>query len=247
MRHQPERLLRSRRSGLLSGVCQTCAAGQASPERQRRNGPAGFPVGLLLRRMERSASRESPSLCPRAGPLLRSRPFDFRTRIEEAAAERPPPCRLCPQCGQLQGAAGLPPSAAAGGRHPNTSPCFNAFLHAASAVGSRFCSKGVSLCRCTCSGVFWQQSSPSSAGFAGQLTKKEPAKAGSSMAVESEGLREIFRSMSDLLIGKISRKKSGGLNGHGKKKKPSELQQFQGFGGDCWTRTSDLLRVKQAL
>ena len=32
-----------------------------------------------------------------------------------------------------------------------------------------------------------------------------------------------------------------------KKQKPLKLKEFQGFGGDCWTRTSDLLRVKQAL
>ena len=32
-----------------------------------------------------------------------------------------------------------------------------------------------------------------------------------------------------------------------KTKKPLKLLEFQGFGGDYWTRTSDLLRVKQAL
>ena len=30
-----------------------------------------------------------------------------------------------------------------------------------------------------------------------------------------------------------------------KKEKPLKLLEFQGFGGDYWTRTSDLLRVKE--
>ena len=53
------------------------------------------------------------------------------------------------------------------------------------------------------------------------------------MAAESEGVRGISRFMSDLLIGKISRKKSGGQNRHRKKKKPLELQEFQGVGAVC--------------
>ena len=56
---------------------------------------------------------------PMGRPLPRNRPFDFSTRIKEVVAGRPPPRHFCPQCGQLQGVAGLPPSAVADGRlHP---------------------------------------------------------------------------------------------------------------------------------
>ena len=52
---------------------------------------------------------------------------------------------------------------------------------------------------------------------------------------------------SDLLISSELPKKQEVTYFGQKKKKSSETQGFQGFGGDCWTRTSDLLRVKQAL
>ena len=52
---------------------------------------------------------------------------------------------------------------------------------------------------------------------------------------------------SDLLSHPNSDEKTGGHSFLRKKEKPLKLLEFQGFGGDYWTRTSDLLRVKQAL
>ena len=52
---------------------------------------------------------------------------------------------------------------------------------------------------------------------------------------------------SDLLSHPNSDEKTGGHSFLRKKQKPLKLLEFQGFGGDYWTRTSDLLRVKQAL
>ena len=97
------------------GLCERCVAQTAATAKSALSQGTAEAEGILLENrqdffcawMEKSASRERPSLCPWARPLLRNRPFDFSTRIKEVVAGRPPPRHFCPQCGQCQGVAGL--------------------------------------------------------------------------------------------------------------------------------------------
>ena len=113
--------------GALCGRCvtQTVATAKSALSQGTSGAEEVLPEnrqGFFCAWMEKSASRRPPSLRPWARPLPRNRPFDFSTRIKEVVAERPPPRHFCPQCGQLQGVAGLPPSAVAGGRFHSLPP-----------------------------------------------------------------------------------------------------------------------------
>ena len=167
--------------GALWGRCRPDRRSKISsqPRDQRRNSPAGKPAGLLL-------CLNQKICCPRAlFPSLMGRAFAPKQAVRFSYQDKgggrwaPTSLSLLPAVRAVARGCGFAPfrggrwsvsSAAAvlDGRRPKNIRWPKGFSRVVSAVDSKFCSKGFSLCRRCCSGLSCQHSSHSNAGFAPQ-------------------------------------------------------------------------------